>query len=95
MPSKKEPMPSKSKILLIERLKTRKGRPREGLVLVEGVRCVREALVADVQGWLDDPATNRGWIVIGVEGVRKTSKRLFSREHDDPAERPRLTIEIE
>ena len=53
------------------------------------------ALVADVQGWLDDPATNRGWIVIGVEGVRKTSKRLFSREHDDPAERPRLTIEIE
>ena len=42
-------MPSRNRILLIERLKTRKGRPREGLVLVEGVRCVREALAADVQ----------------------------------------------
>ncbi len=41
-------MPSKNKILLMERLKTRKGRPREGLVLVEGVRCVREALAAEV-----------------------------------------------
>ena len=44
-----EPMPSKNKTLLIERLKTRKGRPREGLVLVEGVRCVREALAAEVK----------------------------------------------
>ena len=43
-------MPSKNKILLMERLKTRKGRPREGLVLVEGVRCVREALAAEVKG---------------------------------------------
>ena len=42
-------MPSKNKTLLIERLKTRKGRPREGLVLVEGVRCVREALAADLE----------------------------------------------
>ena len=42
-------MPSKNKTLLIERLKTRKGRPREGLVLVEGVRCVREALAAEVK----------------------------------------------
>ena len=41
-------MPSKTKTLLIERLKTRKGRPREGLVLVEGVRCVQEALDAGV-----------------------------------------------
>jgi len=40
--------PSKNKILLIERLKTRKGRPREGLVLVEGVRAVKEALAAQV-----------------------------------------------
>jgi TrmH family RNA methyltransferase len=42
-------MPSKNKILLVERLKTRKGRPREELVLVEGVRCVREALAAEVK----------------------------------------------
>ena len=53
------------------------------------------ALVADVQRWLDDGATNRGWILIGVEGERKTAKRLFSGEHDDPAERPRLIIELQ
>ena len=39
-------MPSKNRRELIERLKTRKGRPREGLVLVEGVRASAEALAA-------------------------------------------------
>ncbi len=39
-------MLSKTRRQLIERLKTRKGRPREGLVLVEGVRSSAEALVA-------------------------------------------------
>ena len=39
-------MLSKSKRQLIKRLKTRKGRPREGLVLVEGVRSSAEALAA-------------------------------------------------
>ncbi len=41
-------MPSKTRRLLIERLKSRKGRPRERLVLVEGLRCAREALSAGV-----------------------------------------------
>ena len=39
-------MLSKGRRRLIERLKTRKGRPREGLVLVEGVRSSAEALAA-------------------------------------------------
>jgi RNA methyltransferase, TrmH family len=39
-------MLSKNRRQLIERLKTRKGRPREGLVLVEGVRSSAEALAA-------------------------------------------------
>ena len=39
-------MLSKSRRQLIERLKSRKGRPREGLVLVEGVRSSAEAMVA-------------------------------------------------
>lgn len=39
-------MLSKNRRQLIERLKTRKGRPREGLVLVEGVRASAEALAA-------------------------------------------------
>ena len=40
-------MLSKERRRLVERLKTRKGRPREGLVLVEGVRAAREVLSAD------------------------------------------------
>ena len=39
-------MLSKNRRQLIERLKTRKGRPREGLVLVEGVHSSAEALAA-------------------------------------------------
>ena len=39
-------MLSKGRRRLVERLKTRRGRPREGLVLVEGVRAVTEALSA-------------------------------------------------
>lgn len=42
-------MLSKSRRQLIERLKTRKGRPREGLVLVEGLRSSTEVLAADVE----------------------------------------------
>lgn len=41
-------MLSKGRERLLRRLKTRKGRPREGLVLVEGLRSVAEALAADV-----------------------------------------------
>ncbi len=37
-------MPSKGRLRLVERLKTRKGRLREGLVLVEGIRAVSEVL---------------------------------------------------
>jgi len=50
-------MLSKSKRQLIERLKTRKGRPREGLVLVEGVRSTAEALAAgaDIRFWFQSP----------------------------------------
>jgi hypothetical protein len=37
-------------------------------------------LVADVQGWLDNPASNFGWILIGVESTNATSRRFESRE---------------
>ena len=37
-------------------------------------------LVADVQGWLDQPATNDGWIMIDhVEHVEQTVKGFYSR----------------
>lgn len=38
-------------------------------------------LVSDVQGWLDDPSTNFGWIMIGAEGTNATAKRISSREN--------------
>jgi hypothetical protein len=37
-------------------------------------------MVADVQQWLDQPASNFGWIIIGNESQSGTSKRFNSRE---------------
>lgn len=37
-------------------------------------------LVADVQGWLDNPASNLGWILIGDESAKATAKQFDSRE---------------
>jgi hypothetical protein len=51
------------------------------------------ALVADVQAWLDDPAANHGWIVVGDESTEVTAKRFDSREHFAPELRPSLTVE--
>ncbi|MEC9374087.1 MAG: DNRLRE domain-containing protein [Planctomycetota bacterium] len=49
-------------------------------------------MVADVQAWLDDPASNFGWMVIGDEGSLQTAKRFDSR-HAGEATRPMLVIE--
>jgi hypothetical protein len=51
-------------------------------------------LVADVQGWIDDPAANFGWILIGDEAASSTAKRLDSREAITPEFRPLLTLEV-
>jgi hypothetical protein len=50
-------------------------------------------LVADVQLWLDQPATDHGWVLRGAEGPQQSSKRFNSREHPDVATRPVLRIE--
>ena len=49
-------------------------------------------MVADVQSWLDDPAANHGWIVVGNEAVTLTAKRFGSRENLDPASVPVLCV---
>ncbi len=49
-------------------------------------------MVADVQGWLDDPATNYGWILLGDETANRTVKRFASRENTAPTTRPALII---
>ncbi|MBI4220219.1 MAG: DNRLRE domain-containing protein [Chloroflexi bacterium] len=51
-------------------------------------------LVADVQGWVDDPTKNFGWILIGDEANTQSTKRFDSREAADQSLRPMLTIEF-
>jgi hypothetical protein len=41
-------------------------------------------MVADVQGWLDNPATNFGWLMLGDESVFLTAKRFDTRESASP-----------
>ncbi len=51
-------------------------------------------MIADVQGWLDGPGTNFGWIVRGNEAQSTTAKRFASRE-TSASTRPKLTIEFD
>jgi hypothetical protein len=47
-------------------------------------------MVADVQSWLDNPASNFGWLVLGDESAPATAKRFDTRESASP---PVLTIQ--
>ena len=51
-------------------------------------------LVADVQAWLDDPSANFGWLLLGTESGKQTTKRFDSRENLGDQNRPKLTIEF-
>jgi hypothetical protein len=50
-------------------------------------------LVADAQAWLDNPASNFGWTLTGLEGTNGTAKRFDSRENLTEANRPVLNVE--
>jgi hypothetical protein len=54
-------------------------------------------LVTQVQGWVNNPSTNRGWVLLGssdtVPGAAATSAKAFaSREHPAAAYRPTLVV---
>ena len=49
-------------------------------------------MVADVQTWLDSPATNFGWLLRANETRNKTSERFDSKENGTVANRPVLTV---
>jgi hypothetical protein len=49
-------------------------------------------MVTDLQSWLDAPATNFGWILLGNETAVGTAKRFSSRENATVAARPQLTV---
>ena len=53
-----------------------------------------EAMVADVQSWLDDPDANFGWLLKGNESGIQTAKRFDSRENGNAGNRPQLTIDF-
>jgi hypothetical protein len=50
-------------------------------------------LVSDVQGWLDDPLSNNGWILTGNEVNIRTARQFASRQNPTIANRPTLTID--
>jgi spore coat protein A len=50
------------------------------------------AMASDVQGWLDAPASNFGWIVVGDEARSPTARRFSSREGSVP---PSLLIDFD
>jgi len=47
-------------------------------------------MIADVQSWVNNPASNFGWLVLGNETGIATTKRFDTRESASP---PVLTIE--
>lgn len=50
-------------------------------------------MVADVQEWLDEPSKNFGWIIRGVEGPNRTTKRFDSMENEDGSNHPVIIVE--
>jgi len=49
-------------------------------------------MTEDVKNWLDGSSENHGWILIGKEGEKISSKRFNSRENTESATLPKLTI---
>jgi len=52
------------------------------------------AMIARVQGWLDQSSTNFGWIIVGNEAEARSAKRFDSREILSSVTRPSLTVEF-
>ena len=49
-------------------------------------------MITNVQGWLNTPATNFGWVIIGAEGTPGSAKRFSSRTNPIVPDRPALTV---
>ena len=51
-----------------------------------------QGMVGDVQLWVDDPSSNRGWVLVGNEAGIHNAKRFHSSEAVNFALRPRLKV---
>jgi hypothetical protein len=49
-------------------------------------------MASDVQGWLNSPSTNFGWLLQGNESALSTARRFESRESITPSQQPALVI---
>jgi hypothetical protein len=49
-------------------------------------------MVSDVQGWLNTPATNFGWLLLGNETTSLSAKRFDTKENPTASLRPKLTV---
>jgi hypothetical protein len=47
---------------------------------------------SDVQSWLDSPGGNFGWLLLGLEDMGRSAKRLNTHEHTDAQTRPTLIV---
>ena len=52
-------------------------------------------MTADVQGWVDDPAGNYGWFLIGDESTANSARRFFSGDGADSDSAPTLVVNYE
>jgi hypothetical protein len=50
-----------------------------------------DAMVANVQGWLDAPKTNYGWMLLGIQDIPSISRRFDTHETESGMQ-PRLFI---
>jgi len=50
-------------------------------------------MAADVQAWLDAPASNFGWTILGAESQDRTARRMLSREEQEEiGDAPQLRV---
>ena len=52
------------------------------------------AMVADVQGWLDNRDNNFGWLLKGDESETGSAKRFDSKDNNEGGQKPTLTVEF-
>ncbi len=50
------------------------------------------AMVTDIQNWLNTPAANNGWAIVGDEARNKTARQFASRESGTTTNRPTLVV---
>lgn len=50
------------------------------------------AMVADVQSWVNNSASNNGWFLLGDETTSKTNRQFATREAASAVSRPMITV---